>query len=190
MGKRHDTMNVLQRNEQGAPDFRSAASKVPLRPDQRKFRAILVFLFAALLIGVALLPLGTSGSFLSLQTCAFKGVTGLPCPLCGGTRAAQAVLRGDLARAFYLNMAALPAIAALFAVSILLAIEAIRGRAVIHWGAVLGRLQPLLPVLVVLFCLYWILHLSNAVRSAKSELVDLRNPVARSICQRFSDSKK
>lgn len=35
--------------------------------------------------------------------CPFKAVTGLPCPGCGGTRAAQALLQGDLLLALYIN---------------------------------------------------------------------------------------
>jgi hypothetical protein len=190
MGNRQETLNVRQHREDAASGSPNGSSKPPLRPDQRKFRAILVLVFLVLLAGLALLPLGPPTSFLGLQTCAFKGATGLPCPLCGGTRAAQAVLRGDLVRASYLNPAALPVVVALVAAAIMLAIEAMRGRAVVTWGAVLRRLQPLLPVLALLFCLYWIVHLVSAVRASKAELVDLRNPVARSICQRFSDPKR
>jgi hypothetical protein len=190
MGNRQDTLNVLERRGNAAAGSPNGSSKPPLRPDQRKFRAILVLVFVVLLAGLAFLPLGPPTAFLGLQTCAFKGATGLPCPLCGGTRAAQAVIRGDLVRASYLNPAALPAVVALVAAAIMLAIEAMGARAVVTWSVVLRRLQPLLPMLALLFCLYWIVHLVSAVRASKAELVDLRNPIARSICQRFSDPKK
>jgi len=48
-------------------------------------------------------------SYLILQSgrhftfCLLKILTGLPCPFCGGTRAAFALLGGDLLRAFWLN---------------------------------------------------------------------------------------
>ena len=144
----------------------------------------------ALLAGVALLPFASRSALLSVQTCAFKGATGLPCALCGGSRAAQAALRGDLARACYLNIAALPAIALLTSVVVLLWSEAISGYALIAWTNLPKRIQPLLPLLLVVFCVYWIVHLVYAVRRAKPELIDLRNPIARLICERFSDPKR
>jgi hypothetical protein len=100
------------------------------------------------------------------------------------------VLRGDLARASYLNIAALPAVAAVVVCAILLAFEALRGRGIVNWRALLQRLQPLLPILVALFCFYWVVHLAGAVRESKPELVDVRNPIARSICQRFSGQER
>ncbi len=47
------------------------------------------------------------------RPCALREGTGLPCPLCGGTRAAALTARGALGRAFLLN----PAATALLAVS-------------------------------------------------------------------------
>ena len=38
-----------------------------------------------------------------LPACVFRGVTGLPCPTCGGTRAALALARLDPAGAFQAN---------------------------------------------------------------------------------------
>lgn len=37
------------------------------------------------------------------QCCPFKLLTGLPCPGCGGLRAAKAFLQGDILRALYIN---------------------------------------------------------------------------------------
>ena len=189
MGNR-ENMNVLPHKEAGGPGSPNVASNLPLRPDQRKFRAIFAAGFFVLLAILAILPLASPPPLLGLHTCAFKGATGLPCPLCGGTRAVQAVLRGDVARASYLNVAALPAVVALVAVAILLGYEAMRGRAVVHWNALLPGLRPLLPILVAVFFFYWIFHLAGAVRGLKSELVDLRHPVARAICQRFSNAEQ
>jgi hypothetical protein len=169
---------------------RSGIFNPPLRPDQRKFRAILASVIVVLLGGAAVLPLASPGGLLSLQTCAFKGVTGLPCPLCGGSRAVQAVLRGDLARALDLNVAALPAVVGLVAVTMALGCEAIGGHAIIDWNALLPRLRSLLPIFVAALCLYWIVHLVDAIRSVKSELVNLHNPIARAVCQRFSAHKQ
>jgi hypothetical protein len=40
---------------------------------------------------------------IQLPTCVFKGLTGLPCPTCGVTRAVMALTRLDLARAVAMN---------------------------------------------------------------------------------------
>jgi hypothetical protein len=143
-------------------------------------------MIVAMLGGAALLPLAPPFALPALSLCAFKSLTGLPCPLCGGTRALQALLRGDFAHAFYLNAAALPALVAIGAIAILLAWEAFRGRAA-NWEMLVGRLRSLLPMMVTLLCVYWFVHLTSALRGPKPELVDLGNPVARAIYGRFCD---
>lgn len=187
MENRRETLNV-SRPEQATS---AGAAKVPanplLRPDERKVRSILAFALVVVLAGVAFLPVNSPVFPLGLQTCAFKGVTGLPCPLCGGTRATHALLHGDYARAAYLNVAAFPALVFFVTVGMVLSAEALRGRMIIQWGAVLRRLRPICPALALFFFLYWIVHFIDAVRVVKPELVDLRNPIARLICQRFSD---
>jgi len=40
---------------------------------------------------------------LRVPRCAFKTLTGLPCPTCGATRACLALVRGDVAAAFVSN---------------------------------------------------------------------------------------
>jgi hypothetical protein len=183
-------LSTLQDNTPGQPDLASSSSGRYLRPEQRRSRAILAIALMALIAGAALLPFASRSALLSVQTCAFKAATGLPCALCGGSRATQAALRGDFARACYLNIAALPVVAILTGVTLLLWSEAISGNAIIAWGGFPKRIRPLLPLLLVVFCVYWIVHLVDAVRRAKPELVDLRNPIARLICERFSDSKR
>ena len=187
MEDRSDRSSVLRSKDSSSP---SGLAKPFLRTDQRKSRAFLALGFAIFLIGIALVPLATVPSFLSLHTCAFKDATGLPCPLCGGTRAAQALLRGDLGRACYLNVAALPAIAALVGVWVVLIVEATRGRAMIDWNAVIRKLRSVLPLLLALLFLYWIVHLADAIRASKLELVDVRHPIARAICKHFSSFPK
>ena len=139
----------------------------------------------ALLGGAAFLPLAPAPAFPNFSVCVFKSATGLPCPLCGGTRAAQAVLQGDLSRALYLNPAALPAVVAIAAIVLVLVWEAFRGRAA-DWNLLRGQLRSLLPLLVALLCLYWFVHLAGALKGPKPELVDLGNPFARVIQERFS----
>ncbi len=50
------------------------------------------------LLGVALVTPG-----IQLPRCAFKTITGLPCPTCGVTRTIIALSRGDVDRALFFN---------------------------------------------------------------------------------------
>ena len=61
----------------------------------------------------------------------------------------------------------LPAIAIVTSVSLLLCYEAISGNAVVAWGRFPKRIRPLLPLLVAVFCFYWIVHLVDAVRACE-----------------------
>jgi Protein of unknown function (DUF2752) len=144
---------------------------------------------AAMIVAVlgvaALFPLAPPFGVPSLPVCVFKGVTGLPCPLCGGTRATHALLRGDFAGAVYLNAAALPAVVAIVAIASALAWEAFRGRTA-NWKMLNGRLRSLLPMMVALLFVYWLVHLASALKGPKPELVDLGNPVARAIHEHLS----
>jgi hypothetical protein len=164
---------------------RKAVTGPPLRPDQRKSRASAAAIIVAMLVGASLLPLTPPPKFPGLPLCVLKSATGLPCPFCGATRATQALLRGDLSRALYLNVAALPAVITFVTAAIVLGLEAMRGRAFGDWDALLRRLRSILPILAALLCVYWVLHVVNALRAPKSELVDLRNPIAHAIHKRF-----
>ncbi|OYT90994.1 MAG: hypothetical protein CFE43_15395 [Burkholderiales bacterium PBB3] len=79
------------------------------------------------------LPLGVviAPHFLALgdvPLCAFKHVTGLPCPLCGGIRACGALAQGDVASAWLLNPGLLPVLAVAAVHSVLLVAEAATGK--------------------------------------------------------------
>jgi hypothetical protein len=178
-------LKTLERKEKENA-FRKGANSPPLRVDQRKSRAVASAIIVAALVAAALLPLAPPSGFPGLPVCVFKGATGLPCPLCGGTRATQALLRGDLSRALYLNVVALPAVIAFVATALVLAWEGLRGRTFGNWNALLRRFRSLLPIMVALLCIYWLVHLMDALRGPKSELVDLRNPIARAVHKRFS----
>jgi hypothetical protein len=61
------------------------------------------------LLGVALVTPG-----IQLPRCAFKTITGLPCPTCGVTRTVIALSRGDVERGLFMNpLAAIACAAAL-----------------------------------------------------------------------------
>ncbi|MBP9683443.1 MAG: DUF2752 domain-containing protein [Rhodoferax sp.] len=80
----------------------------------------------------ALLPLGVAAApaFLALgdlPLCAFKHLTGVDCPLCGGIRTCAALAQGDFYAAWQTNPGLLPLLALAALHSGLLAGEAITG---------------------------------------------------------------
>src|SRR5476649_1552885 len=80
-----------------------------------------------------LLPvgIGVAPSFRSLgdvPVCAFKHLTGMPCPLCGGIRVCAALAQGDVSAAVLLNPGLLPLLSVAALHSCLLLTEALSGR--------------------------------------------------------------
>lgn len=154
----------------------------PLLRSQKQFRLAVIVFLAGFLSLLAFAPLGKIG----LPLCGLRLLTGLPCPLCGGTRAAQALLWGDFSRAFYLNPLAFPVVGALILAALIAAAEVIRGRSLGDWAALRERWLSRTPLLLVLLLLiWWPVHLTRALRQTKGDLVDLRNPVARAAYERL-----
>ena len=89
----------------------------------RQWRAALGLLLP---LGIGVAP--TVLSLGHLPLCAFKHLTGLPCPLCGGIRTCAALAQGDLSAAFLLNPGLLPLLAVAALHSGVLLLEAISGR--------------------------------------------------------------
>ena len=145
----------------------------PLLPHQRWMRVVIFLAVLLILSGCYF-----SGSAVFQWPCVFHAVSGLPCPLCGGTRAARAILHGDLKSALRLNATALPALVTLVVGGILCAWETLRGRPLADWSALMRRNARWLLVVIPLLLAWWILHLVTAVKAPKSELVDLKNPIA------------
>jgi len=117
---------------------------------------------------------------LSLGMCPFGVLTGLPCPLCGGTRAAKALLHGDWGLALYFNPLAIIAALALALALAMLIWEAARGRALADWARQGERAARLLPWGALLLLVWWPFHLGVALARPKPELLNLQNPAARS----------
>jgi len=161
----------------------------PLLPHQRKWRAGLALGIVLLLAALAVLPPLQKGSF-DFPGCLFYKMTGLPCPLCGGTRATSALMHGDLDRAFNLNPLSFVAVAGLLAFAGVFGWEAIRGRALLHWAARIKQASPWFPLVLLLLFAWWLPHVWSALRGSKSELLDLRNPVARSLSEDFRSPKR
>lgn len=147
----------------------------PLLPVQRWLRCGIA---AGTLVFLAIFAALPMSMFSVLPACTFKNLTGLPCALCGGTRSARAFLHGDLATAWYLNPLSLFVIIFMAVGVVILAWEAGCGRPFTDWRAALKRLQPWMPLILVLLIVWWVPHLLGALRVPKKELVDLRNPIA------------
>ncbi len=161
----------------------------PLFPSQRKLRAAAAAGILTLLGALAVFPPLQKG-FFNFPGCVFHKMTGLPCPLCGGTRAASALLHGDVQRALDLNPLALLAVGALFGTAGILAWEAARGRPATDWAAFFQRARFWFPLLLVGLFLWWFPHLWGALHGDNVELLDLTNPIARSLHEDFRPSAR
>ena len=94
-----------------------------LAAPQRQWRTAMCLLLP---VGIGVAP-----SFRSLgdvPLCAFKHLTGVPCPLCGGIRVCAALAQGDVSAAVLLNPGLLPLLAVAALHSCLLLTEAVSGR--------------------------------------------------------------
>jgi len=92
-------------------------------PPERQWRlAAGLILPTGVLLAPAFLRLG------DVPLCAFKHLTGVPCPLCGGIRACAALAQGDVAAAWLLNPGLLPLLVVAALHSVLLLVEAVSGR--------------------------------------------------------------
>ena len=146
----------------------------------RRVRWIVVVTIPVFLAAFTAFPLGALPAS-RIPVCGFHLLSGLPCPLCGGTRAAQAALRGDWAMALYLNPLALVVVTALIFFVATALTELILGRTVLPWAAWRRVRGALIPALLVGLLVWWPVHLVSALRTPKKELIDLRNPVARAV---------
>ncbi len=78
-------------------------------------------------LGILLLVVGPAG--LVPFGCPFLGLTGWDCPLCGGTRAAAALARGDIPAALDLNAFVTVGLVGVAAVWVAWVVARLRGRA-------------------------------------------------------------
>ena len=92
--------------------------------------------------------------------CAFRQVTGMPCPLCGGTHACAALLEGNFAGAWQAGPGAVVLLAVALAHSVQLAYEAWVGQEVQpRWR--MGKRLWLATGAVVLTL--WMMRLTGAI---------------------------
>ncbi|MDX2080542.1 MAG: DUF2752 domain-containing protein [Terrimicrobiaceae bacterium] len=109
--------------------------------------------------------------------CGFRSLTGLPCLFCGGSRAAAAVMHGDIAGAFEWNAFAMFLFAALGIVVVLLAGEALTGGRLFPWQAAGGFLRGVIPVIVLGLVVWWGFHVFRGLIADHAELVDAGHPI-------------
>jgi hypothetical protein len=99
-----------------------------LSSPERQWRSALTLAWPLALLGApAVLSLG------DLPLCGFRHVTGLPCPLCGGTRACAALAEGNFLAAWQLNPGLMVLLALAAVHSVQLGYEAWTGRRVHRW---------------------------------------------------------
>jgi hypothetical protein len=99
-----------------------------LAPDLRRSRAIEAGVLALGLIGALL---ANPDRPLPVEVCAFKYLTGLPCPTCGLTRAVCHALRGDWISSLTYHPAGILVAAILIGWMLVSAAEAARGRSLV-----------------------------------------------------------
>ncbi|MDR1191042.1 MAG: DUF2752 domain-containing protein [Verrucomicrobiales bacterium] len=101
----------------------------------------------------------------------FQRWLGLPCPLCGGTRAMNALFHGDLTQALYLNWLALPVAAAGIIIVTVSGIELLARRAIFP-SLKFSRRAWL--SLAAVFVLLWGWQIYQALHTPKPELLNPR----------------
>ena len=123
-----------------------------LSPPERQWRSALTLGWPLALLGAPLVP-----SLGDVHLCGFQHVTGLPCPLCGGTRACAALADGNFIAAWQLNPGLMVLLALAAAHSLQLGVEAWTGRRVRRWRIGAGAWWAGLVVLLV----GWVLRLTG-----------------------------
>jgi|GEM_PF-502879 len=150
-------------------------AKNSIPPEGRWLRLGLAVSILLVLGFVALPPTGSHSPFLK---CGFHAASGLPCVFCGGTRAARAILHGDLHAALYLNALAFPALAIVAGTFVVLLAEAAAGRPLALRETLLRHLDRVVPALLFLALAWWVFHIYDALLTPKPELVNFGNPIA------------
>ena len=107
-------------------------------------------------LGAAPLLIGLN----NVQLCAFRQLSGQPCPMCGGTHACAALVEGDFLGAWQASPGVLPVLMLAAAHTAQLAYEAWRGRQVSHPWRIGKRLWTGAGTLMLLL---WVMRLLGLV---------------------------
>lgn len=135
-----------------------------LTPSQRLARLGLALAPTILLSFLIWLPHG------GWLTGRFRSWVGLPCPLCGGTRALQALIHGEWLLAIYYNPLALAAAAGALVIAVWCGWEALSGRPLPRFWQ--GQERQLARLTIAALALHWTIHITLAVTRPKTELLD------------------
>ncbi len=128
----------------------TARTGVLLSGPERQWRSALTLGWPVALLGAPLvLSLG------DLPLCGFRHLTGLPCPLCGGTRACAALVDGNFLAAWQVNPGLMVLLILAAAHSVQLGVEAWTGRRLRRWRIGADAWRAGLVVLMV----GWVLRL-------------------------------
>ena len=139
-------------------------SPLSFREKLRRLAALL--LVAATGAALAFFPGNDTDGFVS---CPLQDTCGIPCLLCGGTRALQALLAGDWARAVYLNWLAFPVGLASAAWMFHWLREILIGQRIPI--RIICRPRHFLILAAALFAL-WGFHIHDALATPKPELLN------------------
>ena len=147
-----------------------------LTPGETKSRALLVLALPSALLALKIIRPDSFPTWLPLHT-SCGAITGLPCILCGTTRAVHYLLNGNFSRALYYNWLAFPLVAGALVLLLLAVTELCAGRRfVARW--------PMIRLTRARFCgafvgllLLWGLQVYLAVSQHKTELLNPSGPL-------------
>lgn len=101
----------------------------------------------------------------------FHNTIGLPCLLCGGTRAMHFILHGEFQQALYYNWLAFPALLVAAILALVMCLEVARQRVLLP---IIRFNTSRVVVLVLVLASLWAQHVYDALSSPKPELLNQR----------------
>ena len=115
-----------------------------------------IFLILLVLAGIYIRLSGQAFETVYFLPCIFKGVTGIPCPGCGMTRAYLAILQGEFSTAWRYH----PFSFLLIGLIILIVFQPEYTQET--WGAISLIKQKIIVSILILLCLsLWLVHLKQ-----------------------------
>ena len=115
-----------------------------------------MFLILLVLAGIYIRLSGQAFETVYFLPCIFKGVTGIPCPGCGMTRACLAILQGEFSTAWRYH----PFSFLLIGLTILIVFQPEYTQET--WGAISLIKQKIIVSILILLCLsLWLVHLKQ-----------------------------
>lgn len=150
----------------------------PLMPHERAVRWVVL---GVMVLGLAILAAKAAAWPVPVLPCGFRALSGLPCAMCGGTRAASALVKGDWKQALEWNAMAVPLLAAMAIAALLCSIELIRGRALIDWNLLQKWPARFLIPGLGLLLVWWAFHVRAALENPGSGLADREKPLAAAV---------